>query len=188
MSNKKIIVLAVIVGGIVISGANAQIGEEPAGPTVEVDEIYVELETYRLYAFSNGEYIESYPISTGYDTAPTPTGEFEIINQLKHPWYTPSDEPAVAPGDEDNPIGTRWLGINKPSYGIHGTTEPDKIRQPASDGCVRMLNEHVEELYEKVGVGTRVVIEETFERETITQLAEYRGEDERDDSEEEEHH
>ncbi len=170
---------------VVLSSAYAQIEESVQEPQVTVDEIYVELENFQLYAFSDGEFVESFPISTGYDTAPTPTGEFEIINKLEHPWYTPSDEPAVAPGDEDNPIGTRWMGINKPSYGLHGTTEPDKIQEPASDGCIRLLNEHVETLYEMANIGTQVIIQDSFERETITRLAEHTPEESSEETEEE---
>jgi lipoprotein-anchoring transpeptidase ErfK/SrfK len=50
------------------------------------------------------------------------------------------------------------LGINKPSYGIHGTNEPDSIGYSLSHGCVRLHNEDVEKLYEMVDIGTVVVI------------------------------
>ncbi|MCX5679981.1 MAG: L,D-transpeptidase [Candidatus Omnitrophica bacterium] len=55
-------------------------------------------------------------------------------------------------------LGSRWLGISKPSYGIHGTTQPESIGQSVTEGCVRMRNEEVKELYILVPEGTEVVI------------------------------
>ena len=125
-----------------------------------VDEIYVSVEEKKLTTKHRGRVVARYPISTGLDTAPTPRGEFEIINKLENPWYTPADEPAQPPNSEENPIGTRWLGINKPSYGIHGTNEPESIGRAASDGCIRLHNRHVEMLYDRVEPGTKVYIKD----------------------------
>jgi len=52
------------------------------------------------------------------------------------------------------------MGLDKPAYGIHGTIEPKSIGTQASEGCIRMLNEEVEELYSIVPVGTKVIIED----------------------------
>ncbi len=144
-----------------------------SSPGATITRIYVELETFQLLAFSGDQFVRRYPISTGKDSSPTPTGEFTIINKLKNPWYTPASRPAKAPSDPNNPIGTRWMGIDKPSYGIHGTIEPEKIQMPASRGCIRMLNEDVEELYEMVQIGTRVIVQEQFAPETVMRLAGY---------------
>ncbi len=132
----------------------------------QVDEIYVSLNDFKLLSMNNGRVVSRYPISTGVDTAPTPRGEFEIINKLEHPWYTPPDEEAKAPGP-DNPLGSRWMGINKPSYGIHGTKEPEKIGSPASDGCIRLYNRHVELLYDRVKPGTKVIIKEELPEQLV---------------------
>ncbi|MEO1285392.1 MAG: L,D-transpeptidase [Pseudomonadota bacterium] len=66
------------------------------------------------------------------------------------------------PGGPDNPLGSRALylfenGIDT-YYRIHGTTAPRSIGRSVSNGCIRMLNEHVNELYERVPVGTRVTV------------------------------
>ena len=71
-------------------------------------------------------------------------------------WYKAGT--AVPYGSPKNILGTRWMGITKPSYGIHGTTEPEKIGQQVTAGCVRMKNEEVEELYNFLPVGTEVTI------------------------------
>lgn len=87
----------------------------------------------------------------------TPVGTFKIINKLVDPpWY--SKEGVIPAGDERNLLGTRWLGLNVPSYGIHGTTQPETIGSQSSAGCVRMLNEEVEFLYSIVPEQTEVTI------------------------------
>lgn len=89
--------------------------------------------------------IRKYPIALGKPETPTPAGDFVIVNKYKH-W--------------GSGFGTRWLGLNVPwgTYGIHGTNRPFSIGHDASHGCIRMLNRHVEEIYEVVRVGTKVSI------------------------------
>ena len=104
-----------------------------------------------------GEVLKEYPVSTGYNSS-TPAGEFTIVEKLVDPvWY--HHGVVVPPGTPDNFLGSRWLGLDKSSYGIHGTVEPELIGQPVSSGCVRMLNSDVEELYSVIPKGTKVVIE-----------------------------
>lgn len=66
------------------------------------------------------------------------------------------------PGGPGNPLGSRALYLYKGNrdtmYRIHGTTEPWSIGQSVSNGCIRMINAHVEDLYERVPIGTRVVV------------------------------
>ena len=64
----------------------------------------------------------------------------------------------MPPESPENVLGTRWMGFDIPGYGIHGTVEPKAIGQQVTAGCVRMLNEQVEELYSILPVGTEVVI------------------------------
>ena len=102
------------------------------------------------------EILKSYPVATGINNS-TPVGTFVITDKLVNPtWY--KNNKAIAPGDPENQLGTRWMGINKKSYGIHGTIEPDKLGQQITAGCVRMKNEEVEELYRIVPPGTPVTI------------------------------
>ncbi|MGB4451838.1 MAG: LysM peptidoglycan-binding domain-containing protein, partial [Bacillota bacterium] len=55
-------------------------------------------------------------------------------------------------------LGTRWIGFTYQMHGIHGTNRPELIGQAVSNGCVRMHNSHVEELYEMVGLGAPVIV------------------------------
>jgi hypothetical protein len=108
-------------------------------------EILVEPKIHRLTLYMDGVPIKRYPIALGKPRTPTPAGEFVVINKYKN-W--------------GSGFGTRWIGLNVPwgIYGIHGTNKPHSIGGDASHGCIRMLNRHVEELYEYVRPGAKVVI------------------------------
>ncbi len=68
------------------------------------------------------------------------------------------DLPRYMAGGPDNPLGARALYLGSSLYRIHGSNEPHTIGQAVSSGCIRMLNEDVIDLYDRVRVGTRVVV------------------------------
>ena len=72
------------------------------------------------------------------------------------------DNDFVQPGGPDNPLGARALYLFQNGrdtyFRIHGTTAPESIGQSVSNGCIRMLNDHVIDLYERVPIGTNVVV------------------------------
>jgi lipoprotein-anchoring transpeptidase ErfK/SrfK len=111
-----------------------------------------------LVLYSNGEAVKKYSVATGKKNC-TPVGEFKITDKLVNPtWFKTGA--ILPPGSPENALGTRWMGFDKPAYGIHGTIEPKSIGTQASEGCIRMLNEEVEELYSIVPVGTKVTIQD----------------------------
>lgn len=98
----------------------------------------------------------------------TPTGEWLVDTKLENPrYYNPRDEGPriIEPDDPKNPLGERWIALKglsgqalgKSSYGIHGTIEPDSIGQRKSMGCIRMLNEDVELVYDMLITGKSTV-------------------------------
>jgi lipoprotein-anchoring transpeptidase ErfK/SrfK len=102
--------------------------------------------------------IKTYDIATGKNNS-TPTGTFKVRDKLTDPvWYNKGA--AIPPDSPENVLGTRWMGLTtpEPGYGIHGTTEPESIGYQSTEGCVRMRNEDVEELYDIIPVGTVVTI------------------------------
>ena len=104
----------------------------------------------------DGAVLKTYVVSTGSDNS-TPVGIFKVTTKLENPtWYRPGA--VLGPHDKRNQLGTRWIGISKKGYGIHGTTEPEKLGRQASAGCIRMKNTDVEELYSLVRPGTEVII------------------------------
>jgi len=119
-------------------------------------EVVVDKSQNQLLLTENNRFIKAYTVSTGTNNS-TPVGSFKVVTKVPNPvWYT---QGAVVPPDSpENILGTRWLGIDKQGYGIHGTTDPGKLGQQVTAGCVRMLNADVEELFTIVPVGTNVTI------------------------------
>ena len=70
------------------------------------------------------------------------------------------DLPDFMPGGPNNPLGARAIYIGDTQFRIHGTTQPWSIGQAVSSGCIRMMNEEVIDLYDRVQVGARVVVED----------------------------
>jgi lipoprotein-anchoring transpeptidase ErfK/SrfK len=80
-------------------------------------------------------------------------------------WYPPADMlrrrpdlPRHMKGGIENPLGARAIYLGSTLYRIHGSNEPETIGQAVSSGCFRMTNEDVTDLYERVSIGTRVII------------------------------
>lgn len=124
--------------------------------------IIVSKSDFTLTLMLNGNYVKQYRVAIGKNDK-TPVGTFEVKNKMKEPvWYSP--EGGVFPyGHNENILGTRWIGFkDKPNlsgYGIHGTTQPETIGTASSNGCIRMLNSDVEELYDFVTLNTEIVIQ-----------------------------
>ncbi len=118
--------------------------------------IFVDKSQNALILKTDEELFKTYIVSTGTNNC-TPAGNFKIVNKLENPtWFKAGT--VVPSGSPDNILGTRWLGINLAGYGIHGTTEPQNLGRQVTQGCVRMRNSEVEELYIIVPVGSEVTI------------------------------
>lgn len=118
--------------------------------------IFIDKSQNLLILKSEEEIIKTYVVSTGENNS-TPVGNFKITTKLINPtWFKAGA--VVPPGSPENILGSRWLGFNLPGYGIHGTTEPSSLGKQVTQGCVRMLNSEIEELYTLVPIGTEVTI------------------------------
>lgn len=111
-----------------------------------------------ILILKNGEEVfKTYTVATGLNNS-TPVGTFKIVEKIVNPpWYKPQGG-MVPAGSPQNILGTRWLGLDKEGYGIHGTTDPQSLGKQATAGCVRMLNAEVEQLFSIVPKGTEVTI------------------------------
>jgi len=112
----------------------------------------------------DGRLFKRYPVGTG-KFGKTPASEFLVVDKIvEPPWTRPSDNRQIEYGDPENVLGTRWMALRSPTnpeltgFGIHGTWERDSIGKQSSAGCVRLLNEDVEELFDIVPRQTKVVI------------------------------
>lgn len=116
--------------------------------------IVVSIADRKLALFEGNQLRRTWEIAVGKPSTPTPVGVFQVANRVKNPtWFGPQGP--VAPGPK-NPVGTRWIGLSLPGYGIHGTNAPKSIGTAASKGCIRMHADDVEELFALVGAGDTV--------------------------------
>jgi lipoprotein-anchoring transpeptidase ErfK/SrfK len=127
--------------------------------------IIVETGERRLYLVLADGKAMKYGIGVGRDGF-TWSGQHRITRTAEWPGWTPPaamrkrvpDLPAYMPGGPNNPLGARALYIGSTLYRIHGTSEPWTIGQAVSSGCIRMTNEDVIDLYERVKIGATVVV------------------------------
>ncbi|WCK55061.1 L,D-transpeptidase family protein [Aneurinibacillus sp. Ricciae_BoGa-3] len=115
--------------------------------TLKVQDKGKVIKTYRINPDAqNIRAIKQYRIGPGTKDTPTPVGIFTIVVKKKN-WY--------------NGFGSRWMQLSVPwgTFGIHGTNKPYSIGGYVSEGCIRMYDQQVEELYELVDIGTKVTID-----------------------------
>lgn len=105
--------------------------------------ITISLNAKTLSFYRQGSFVKTYPVAIGKPSTPSPQGTFTIVNKVLNP---------------GGPYGTRWMGLSARGYGIHGTNNPSSIGTRASNGCIRMYNQDVNELYSQVPVRTTVKI------------------------------
>ncbi len=133
--------------------------KEPPG-TIVVDTP----NTYLYYVLGGGKAIR-YGVRVGRDGF-TWTGVQKISRKKEWPdWYPPSEMidrqpylPRFMAGGPGNPLGARAMYLGSTVYRIHGTNQPSTIGKFVSSGCIGMLNEDVSDLFDRVKVGTRVVV------------------------------
>ncbi len=110
--------------------------------------------TYRLY-----------PSSVPMSEELTKRGYSEIVRKRENPSWTPTAsmrerDPSlpvrIDGGVPGNPLGTRAMYLTWPAYLVHGTHDTRKIGRQSSSGCIGLYNQHVEELYQLVRIGTKV--------------------------------
>jgi lipoprotein-anchoring transpeptidase ErfK/SrfK len=113
--------------------------------------LVVSIPDRKLALIENGEIVSVFPVAVGAAATPSPTGTFTIVNRIPHPtYYAPGK--IVGPGAR-NPLGTRWIGLNQKGYGIHGTDQPRSVGFARSHGCIRLRNQDVEQLFDRVRPG-----------------------------------
>jgi lipoprotein-anchoring transpeptidase ErfK/SrfK len=125
--------------------------------------LHVDKSDFRLWATIDGRVLFEFPIGLGRDNA-TPVGTFAVAVRQKDPtWWRPG-QAAVPPGDPANVLGSRWLGFQATTdyagFGIHGTQTAAEIGKESSAGCIRLLREDIELVYDFVRLGTEVQIQE----------------------------
>lgn len=113
-----------------------------------------------------GKLVAAYPATIGSSDTPSPSGIVNVERIALNPGYTYNPKINFKQGNNDKiltlqpgpngPVGTVWIALSKPTYGIHGTPEPSKIGKTQSHGCVRLTNWDATELAKMVSVGVTV--------------------------------
>ena len=174
-------VSALLWAGLMLNGASSALAQtrvmpptaaDPAAqtayPTVGAQaaassRIVLSLQQRRLYLYRSDMLVGSYPVAVGTAETPTPEGKFSVSQMIVNPaWQSPWTG-EVHPSGPDSALGLRWIEFasnQEGSFGFHGTPTLDSIGKAASNGCVRMRNEDVVALFEQVGVGTAVVVQQ----------------------------
>jgi lipoprotein-anchoring transpeptidase ErfK/SrfK len=112
---------------------------------------------------ADGKLLVAYPATIGSAATPSPSGRFTVVAVAENPTYTynpdlnfkqgNNDKVLTIPPGPNGPVGTVWIALSQPTFGIHGTPEPSMIDKAASHGCVRLTNWDAEELAKMVSKG-----------------------------------
>jgi len=116
--------------------------------------IRIVLSTRILFLYRDQTLLYQWPIAIGKAQTPTPIGNWQIVNKKIL--------------TDNSSFGSRWLGLNNPSYGIHGTNNSKSIGNAVSMGCIRMHNSHIETLFPLVKIGTSVIISNSIDESFYT--------------------
>jgi len=135
------------------SQTQLQVPAEPA-PLAPTRLIVVSLEDRKLALLQDGQVVKTYSVAVGKPSTPSPVGTFTIQRRVANPVYQHQGK-LIPPGPR-NPVGSRWMGLSIPGYGIHGTNDQKSIGKPVSHGCIRMAKADLEEFYALVSVGDTV--------------------------------
>jgi lipoprotein-anchoring transpeptidase ErfK/SrfK len=115
---------------------------------------------------ADGALIAAYPATIGSAATPSPSGSYTVAAVAENPTYTYNPDLNFKQGDNDKvltippgpngPVGSVWIALSQPTFGIHGTPGPSLIDKASSHGCVRLTNWDAEELAKMVKKGVTV--------------------------------
>ena len=154
---------AAMLASVPVRAADAAATATTTAPT-PIRRIIVSLPDRKLAVLENGQVLALFDVAVGAPSTPSPIGTFTIVNRIPHPTYYHPGK--VVPPGAHNPLGTRWLGLNRKGYGIHGTDNPRSIGHAQSQGCIRLRNADVERLFEHVRAGDIVELHGARTEET----------------------
>lgn len=138
--------------------ASAPADTQSAAPKkADEKKIMLNLASRILTLYQGNTKITMYPVGVGKASTPSPTGTYSITDKEVNPTWIDPDTGTQVPSGPACPLGYRWLGLFG-NYGIHGTNAPSSIGGYVSHGCIRMHEADVEDLYNRVSIGTPVII------------------------------
>ena len=123
--------------------------------------LLLNLKTRRVFVYQGQKIIASYPVAIGRPGWETPTGQFRVIQMVREPVWEHPFTGQLVPSGKNNPLGARWIGLwtdGANFIGFHGTPQENLIGWAVSHGCVRMRDRDIKALFEKVKIGTSVIV------------------------------
>ena len=164
--------LEVLNAGAGFSSAGDKVLVASTGEKIDgkASRVVVDRSAGELLAYDDDRLIAAYPATIGSAGNPSPSGTHKIKVIVKNPSYSynpdknfqqgDNKEPLEIPPGPNGPVGSVWIDLSEPTYGIHGTAEPDLVDKTKSHGCVRLMNWDAEELAELVSKGIPVEFRE----------------------------
>lgn len=159
----------VALNGDAAFGEGTRIMVADPGPRMEgtANRIEVRKQTQRAVIFdAEGAIIANYPVAIGSEQTPSPSGTVEVTAVAMDPTYSYNPdvnfvadgvtERLTLPPGPNGPVGSVWIDLSEPTYGLHGTPDPAELFKSESHGCVRFSNWDVEELAFMVSQGVTV--------------------------------
>jgi lipoprotein-anchoring transpeptidase ErfK/SrfK len=139
------------------AGQTLLVAETGTAPTQKVSRIEVDRAGGELRAFAeDGSLVLIFPATVGSSDTPSPTGKMKVNGSFPNPHYIydpkknfqqgRNKRKLTLPPGPNGPVGSMWIDLTKPTYGIHGTPDPEKIDKTGSHGCVRLTNWDAETL------------------------------------------
>ncbi len=123
--------------------------------------LLLNLKKRRVFVYQGQKIIASYPGAIGRRGWETPTGQFRVIQMVREPVWEHPLTGQLVPSGKNNPLGARWLGFwtdGENFIGFHGTPPENLIGRAVCHGCVRMRDRDIKALFEKVQIGTSVIV------------------------------
>lgn len=131
-------------------------------PQPSLMRVVVRTKARRVYVYEGNVITASFAIAVGKKGWETPPGQYQVFSKEVNPVFKNFKTGNVIRPGANNPLGVRWIGFwtdGKTQLGFHGTNQPELIGQAVSHGCIRMKNKDVVALFEKVSIGTPVIVE-----------------------------
>ena len=145
--------------------------DPPPAPRAAFARVHLYSKTLNVFG-RNTNLIAHFPCSIAAKVEKRPVGELHVLKAAQNPVYlfdpavfTESaeakkiDRKLTIPAGPNNPVGTAWIGLDRPGYGIHGTPKPEQIGRTESHGCFRLANWNAEHLLQMAWSGMPVYIE-----------------------------
>ena len=154
--------IAIAVRSTRIGQLTAMLQQSPLSGMSRQTRLVIRLEPRQLEYYEGETLVQQYDIAVGQADWETPVGHFSVLDLRENPlWQHPITGEAIPTGPE-NPLGSRWIGFafeDDYHIGIHGTNQEELVGQAVSHGCVRMRDDEIQELFQKIAIGTPITVQ-----------------------------